>query len=92
MPTTLPVRNRPMSAKSRRSIPVWFFALPPRPEPTRDEIAACAVFLWEEEGRPQGRDLDLWLLAEMRLRQGCKVPAVAGRSGVGRCQSDDDAL
>lgn len=75
-----------MSAKSKRTVRVRRFAFPPRPEADRDEIAACALFLWEEEGRPQGRDLDLWLLAEMRLQQGCKVPTVAGRSGARRAQ------
>ncbi len=78
-----------MSAKSKRTVRFKRFAFPPRPEPDRDEIAACASFLWEKEGRPQGRDLDLWLLAEMRLLQGCKVPTVAGRSGVRRVQSDN---
>lgn len=73
-----------MSAKSKRRVRFQRFAFPPRPEPDRDEIAACAGLLWEEEGRPQGRDLDLWLLAEMRLRQGCKVPTVADRSGARR--------
>lgn len=73
-----------MSAKSKRTVPVKRCAFLLRPEPPRDEIAAGALFLWEEEGRPQGRDLDLWLLAELRLRQGCKVPSVAGRSRAGR--------
>lgn len=81
-----------MSAKSKRTVSAKRFALPPRPEPARDEIAAWAVSLWEEEGRPQGRDLDLWLLAELRLRQGCKVPAVAGRGGARRCQTDHAAI
>jgi hypothetical protein len=31
-------------------------------------IQHCAYFLWEELGRPQGRDLEIWLAAKERLR------------------------
>jgi hypothetical protein len=39
----------------------------PSHQPTQAEIAACAYLLWEQEGRPQGRELDHWLEAEQRL-------------------------
>lgn len=36
-------------------------------EPTRDEIAACAYSIWENEGRPAGREIAHWLQAEAHL-------------------------
>jgi Protein of unknown function (DUF2934) len=38
-----------------------------RSEATEEEIAACAYFIWEEEGNPIGRALDHWLQAELQL-------------------------
>jgi hypothetical protein len=32
-------------------------------EPKREEIATLAYFLWEEEGRPSGKDVEHWLSA-----------------------------
>jgi DUF2934 family protein len=34
---------------------------------TKDEIAVCAYFIWEQEGKPVGRALDHWLQAELQL-------------------------
>jgi hypothetical protein len=36
-------------------------------EPTPDEIALCAYFIWEHEGRPPGREAAHWLQAEAQL-------------------------
>ena len=36
--------------------------------PTEGEIQHAAYFLWEEAGKPAGRDLELWLEAKERLR------------------------
>lgn len=36
--------------------------------PSPEEIATCAYFIWEQEGRPQGRDKTHWLQAEELLR------------------------
>jgi hypothetical protein len=36
---------------------------------TTECIASRAYTLWEQAGRPQGRDLDLWLQAESQLKQ-----------------------
>jgi hypothetical protein len=36
-------------------------------EPTEEEIARYAYFLWESEGRCSGRDLDYWLEAKRHL-------------------------
>ncbi len=37
------------------------------PEPTEEEIQHAAYFLWEQEGRPAGRDREIWLAARARL-------------------------
>ncbi len=42
----------------------------PMSEPTREDIAAAAHATWEQEGRPEGRDVEHWLKAETELRQG----------------------
>lgn len=47
------------------------------PEPTESEIQHAAYLLWLEEGRPAGRDLDIWLAAKERLR--CTLPPHHGR-------------
>jgi hypothetical protein len=35
---------------------------------TREEIALYAYYIWEKEGRPEGRALEHWLQAELQLR------------------------
>lgn len=35
--------------------------------PTQQEIAQRAYAMWEQEGRPYGRNLDHWLTAEKEL-------------------------
>jgi hypothetical protein len=35
---------------------------------TREQIAMCAYYIWEAEGRPEGRAVDHWLQAELQLR------------------------
>lgn len=37
-------------------------------EPTEEEIQHAAFLLWEAEGRPAGRDLEIWLAAKERLK------------------------
>ena len=37
---------------------------------TTEDIRACAHELWELEGRPAARDLDIWLQAERELTEG----------------------
>lgn len=36
--------------------------------PSKDDIQKLAYEYWEKEGRPTGRDLQHWLLAEEALR------------------------
>jgi hypothetical protein len=35
--------------------------------PTYEEIATCAYLIWEQEGRPHGRDIAHWHQAEAQL-------------------------
>lgn len=35
--------------------------------PTHAEIAMCAYFIWENEGRPEGRCDEFWREAELLL-------------------------
>jgi hypothetical protein len=37
-------------------------------EITSECIASRAYSLWEQQGRPQGKDLELWLQAEKQLK------------------------
>ena len=55
---------------------------PPAPtdKPTREEIAAAAHALWEQEGQPEGHDLEHWLKAEAQLRQGRARGTASGES------------
>jgi hypothetical protein len=36
-------------------------------KPEFREVATCAYLIWEQEGRPHGRDVDHWLEAERQL-------------------------
>ena len=38
------------------------------PEPSKEEIEARAYQLWEQAGRPVGREKEFWNLAEQELR------------------------
>jgi len=42
------------------------------PGPMKEDIAKLAHHIWEQEGRPDGRDLDIWLRAESQIKQ--RVP------------------
>jgi len=37
------------------------------PRSNADEIARVAYQLWEQQGRPAGKDLEFWLRAEQQL-------------------------
>ena len=65
-PATIPARSaaaRKTAAKTPTSS-----MTPPR-EITGERIASRAYSLWEQQGRPHGRDLELWLQAESQLKQ-----------------------
>ena len=57
------VENRPMVAP--KAAPQATL----RREITSDLIAVRAYTIWEQQGRPQGRERDNWLLAESQLKQ-----------------------
>lgn len=42
--------------------------------PPYESIAARARQLWEQQGRPAGRDLDIWLQAERELQEPERIP------------------
>jgi hypothetical protein len=42
-------------------------------EPTELEIQHAAFLLWEEQGRPAGRDLEIWLAAKERLKHAVPI-------------------
>jgi hypothetical protein len=47
-------------------------ATAPKREITTEVIAARAYTLWEQAGRPHGRDREYWLQAEAQLKQGAQ--------------------
>jgi len=51
-------------------------AVGPSCEAAREETALSAYLIWEQEGRPEGRDLDHWLQAEAQVKHGCTKDAV----------------
>ena len=69
-----------MSAKTKTNTLPTRIAPPPRREPTHDEVALCARAIWDLEGCPQGRELEHWLRAEARLREGFRNDAEAAAS------------
>jgi hypothetical protein len=46
-------------------------------DPSEQEIQHAAYYLWQEEGRPFHRDLEIWLAAKERLSHRAAVPAKA---------------
>ena len=44
-------------------------AVPAVPAITNDHIASRAYLIWEQSGRPSGRELEFWLQAEQQLKQ-----------------------
>lgn len=42
----------------------------------QDAIARCAYLIWESEGRPEGRAVEHWILAESRLLAAGQIVAV----------------
>jgi len=48
------------------------------PEP--EHIAICSYFIWEQEGRPDGREVTHWLQAEIQLPRDLETHAEALKS------------
>jgi len=54
---------KPAAAKSKRaSQPL------PAPEITSEQIARRAYFIWEQQGKPAGKEAEHWLLAEQQIK------------------------
>jgi hypothetical protein len=53
----------------------------PLPEPTESEIQHAAYYLWLENGKPEGCDLETWFAAKELLRHR-HAPATKGRRGM----------
>jgi hypothetical protein len=54
-------------------------------EVTNEEIALCAYHVWEDQGRPAGRDQEIWLQAEawlnaVRREELTRISAKRGRN------------
>ena len=62
-------------------------------EPTHDEIAACALRIYESEGRPEGKQMQHWLQAETQLIAERKAQAghIAGKSSSGQAPQTSKA-
>ncbi len=45
------------------------------PELSEADIARVAYEIWEQEGRPEGRDLEHWMMARRRLLEESAPPA-----------------
>ena len=52
-------KNKPLADTTNR----------PLDEPTHEEIAAAAYLIWQQEGRPKGREVEHWLKARAQIRQ-----------------------
>lgn len=69
-----PATPAPTAAQAQSAAPIAEKAstpamAAPRRELTTDLIATRAYILWEQQGKPQGRELANWLLAESQLKQ-----------------------
>lgn len=53
-------KNRKTTATKR--------ATAPAPEITSEEIARRAYFIWEQQGRPAGKEAEHWYQAEQQLK------------------------
>lgn len=58
-----------MKAQKQKALPAHkrMKALP-QPEPSHDEIALTAYYIWEKCGCPEGDGAEFWLEAEEMLR------------------------
>ena len=56
------------AAKPRATKPAPAAARVSFPRITAEQIASRAYFIWEQHGRPAGREREHWLLAEQQLK------------------------
>lgn len=55
-----------------------------RQNASENEIAERAYYLWESEGRPEGRDLEYWMKAKAQLSNRRGGTALAGAQNSGK--------
>jgi hypothetical protein len=67
-----------MTTKTKNNSTIRLVADIPNRALAHDEIALAAYCIWEQEGCPQGRDVDIWLREEDLLLQARKQAAVQG--------------
>jgi hypothetical protein len=59
----------PAAAPAPAKRPAASTPVPARRTITSEVIAARAYTIWEQQGRPQGREVENWLLAESQLKE-----------------------
>lgn len=59
--------------------------------PSHDEIALLAYRLWETSGRQDGRDVELWLLAESQLCASAADPTAQPAAKIAQTKNDPAA-
>jgi len=67
-----PTKKSPVKPDAKARIPATKAANPAASAPreiTTEIISARAFTLWDQAGRPLGRDLEYWLAAESQLKQ-----------------------
>ena len=76
---TVPELNRGIATGATETTTVQRITTKPMPatrrEITAEQIAQRAYILWEQQGRPHGRDVANWLLAESQLKQEVSLAA-----------------
>lgn len=71
-PVARPLRGAAIHPAPRKAeLGLHRVAIPPRPPPTREEIARRAYHLWLQSGCAPGREDENWLQAERELTAGC---------------------
>lgn len=52
----------------------------PAPQADPEVVAACAYYIWEQKGRPEGCQDEHWFQAELELQRNGEAPAGATKS------------
>ncbi|MCX6894319.1 MAG: DUF2934 domain-containing protein [Verrucomicrobia bacterium] len=63
-----PKAKTPAAKPAKTSAPKPVAAAAPAPRITAELIARRAYFIWEQAGRPTGKEREHWLLAEQELK------------------------
>lgn len=82
-PGVAPVRSQ-RSTDTRPSLETPQPGMTTSPVPTHDQIEARARLIWEQRGRPQGQDIQIWTEAEQQLQYGRITRQKPGCEGTDR--------